>query len=208
MLCLAARLCPNSLQPHELWPARRLCPWGFSRQEYWNGLPCPPPGNLPNPGGQGKMPGPGCAAGHVQTGNSAFLRHSFSAFLTALYRQRIMPFGAIRCLLAPNKSTYTVIFILGVWVFLIYLGLHGVFVAARGLPPVAERGYSLMRCTGFSLRWLLLLQSTGSGCICAQWVQDTGLVTLQHVGSSWTRDQIHVPCTSRQILNHWTTREV
>ena len=23
---------------------------GFSRQEYWNGLPCPPPGNLPNPG--------------------------------------------------------------------------------------------------------------------------------------------------------------
>ena len=94
-----------------------------------------------------------------------------------------MPFGAIKCLLAPNKSTYTVIFILGVWVFLIYLGLHGVFVAARGLPPVAERGYSLMRCTGFSLRWLLLLQSTGSGCICAQWVQDTGLVTLQHVGS-------------------------
>ena len=23
---------------------------GFSRQEYWSGLPCPPPGNLPNPG--------------------------------------------------------------------------------------------------------------------------------------------------------------
>ena len=23
---------------------------GFSRQEYWNGVPCPPPGNLPNPG--------------------------------------------------------------------------------------------------------------------------------------------------------------
>ena len=25
-------------------------PMGFSRQEYWSGLPCPPPGNLPNPG--------------------------------------------------------------------------------------------------------------------------------------------------------------
>ena len=25
-------------------------PWGFSRQEYWSGLPCLPPGNLPNPG--------------------------------------------------------------------------------------------------------------------------------------------------------------
>ena len=23
---------------------------GFSRFEYWSGLPCPPPGNLPNPG--------------------------------------------------------------------------------------------------------------------------------------------------------------
>jgi len=23
---------------------------GFSRQEYWSGLPCPPSGNLPNPG--------------------------------------------------------------------------------------------------------------------------------------------------------------
>jgi len=23
---------------------------GFSRQEYWSALPCPPPGNLPHPG--------------------------------------------------------------------------------------------------------------------------------------------------------------
>ena len=23
---------------------------GFSRQEHWNGLPCPPPGDLPDPG--------------------------------------------------------------------------------------------------------------------------------------------------------------
>ena len=28
-----------------------LHPWGFSRQvEYWSGLPCPLPGNFPNPG--------------------------------------------------------------------------------------------------------------------------------------------------------------
>ena len=25
-------------------------PMGFSRQEYWSGLPCPPPGDLPNLG--------------------------------------------------------------------------------------------------------------------------------------------------------------
>ena len=26
-----------------------LLPMGFSRQEYWSGLPCPPPGDLPDP---------------------------------------------------------------------------------------------------------------------------------------------------------------
>ena len=40
----------NSSQPHGLQPARLLCPWGFSRQEYWSGLSCPPPGDFPNPG--------------------------------------------------------------------------------------------------------------------------------------------------------------
>ena len=25
-------------------------PMGFCRREYWSGLPCPPPGDLPNPG--------------------------------------------------------------------------------------------------------------------------------------------------------------
>ena len=39
-----------SLQPHGLQPARLLCPWGFFRQEYCSGMPCPPQGDLPNPG--------------------------------------------------------------------------------------------------------------------------------------------------------------
>ena len=29
---------------------------GFSRQEYWSGLPCPPPGDLPNPGPKPRSP--------------------------------------------------------------------------------------------------------------------------------------------------------
>ena len=29
---------------------------GFFRQEYWNGLPCPPPGDLPNPGIEPESP--------------------------------------------------------------------------------------------------------------------------------------------------------
>ena len=40
----------DSSQPQGLQPARLLCPSGFSRQEYWSGLPFPPPGDLPNPG--------------------------------------------------------------------------------------------------------------------------------------------------------------
>ena len=31
-------------------PGSFLCPWGFSRQEYWSGLPRPPPRDLPDPG--------------------------------------------------------------------------------------------------------------------------------------------------------------
>ena len=31
-------------------------PLEFSRQEYWNGLPCPPPGDLPNPGIKPRSP--------------------------------------------------------------------------------------------------------------------------------------------------------
>ena len=47
----------------------------------------------------------------------------------------------------------------------IYFWLWWVFVAARGLSLVAASGgYSSWRYTGFSLRWLLLLQSTGSRC--------------------------------------------
>ena len=35
-----------------LWTVALQAPlsMGFSRQEYWNGLPCPPPGDLPNTG--------------------------------------------------------------------------------------------------------------------------------------------------------------
>ena len=37
----------NSLWPHGLYAARLLCLW--DRQEYWSGLPFPPPGDLLDP---------------------------------------------------------------------------------------------------------------------------------------------------------------
>ena len=49
------------------------------------------------------------------------------------------------------------------FILFIYFWLRWVFVAARGLSLVtASGGYSSLRCTGFSLRWLLLLRDTGT----------------------------------------------
>ena len=47
---------PSRFSPVQLcvtpWTAARQAPlsMGFSRQEYWSGLPCPAPGDLPDPG--------------------------------------------------------------------------------------------------------------------------------------------------------------
>ena len=48
-------------------------------------------------------------------------------------------------------------------IYFIYFWLRWVFVAVRSLSLVAASGgYSSLRYAGFSLRWLLLLRSTGS----------------------------------------------
>ena len=41
-----------------LWAVAHQAPlfMGFYRQEYWSGLPCPPPGNLPHPGMEPRSP--------------------------------------------------------------------------------------------------------------------------------------------------------
>ena len=46
-------LCANSLSDSAtLWIVARQASlsMGFSRKEYWSGLPCPSPGDPPNPG--------------------------------------------------------------------------------------------------------------------------------------------------------------
>ena len=56
MCLLSCSVVSNSSRPHGLQPSRLLCPCGFSRQEYWSGLPCPPPEDLPNPGIKPRSP--------------------------------------------------------------------------------------------------------------------------------------------------------
>ena len=49
-----------------LWTVAQQGPlsMGFSRQEYWSGLPCPPPGDLPDPGIEpASLMSPGLAGG-------------------------------------------------------------------------------------------------------------------------------------------------
>ena len=48
VLCLVTQSHLTLLRPHGMQPARLLCPWGFSRQKYWSGLPVPS-GDLSNP---------------------------------------------------------------------------------------------------------------------------------------------------------------
>ena len=64
-VCVCVHACAHTLnclvvsdfqQPHGLQLARLLCPWGFSRQEYWSRVPCVPPGDLPNPGIKPRSP--------------------------------------------------------------------------------------------------------------------------------------------------------
>ena len=48
---MCAKLLPSCLTA-TLWTVTRQAPLSmrFFRQEYWSGLPCPSPGDLPNPG--------------------------------------------------------------------------------------------------------------------------------------------------------------
>ena len=51
-LCLCAKSFSHVRLFVTLWTIAHQAPlsMGFSRQEYYSGLPCPPAGNLPNPG--------------------------------------------------------------------------------------------------------------------------------------------------------------
>ena len=85
---------------------------------------------------------------------------------------------------------------------LFYFWLHWLFVA---VPNTFSRCLVwASHCSVFSCcrAWALGYVSFSS-C-----VTQTGLVYLQQVESSQTRDQTHVPCIGRWSLNHRTIREV
>ena len=71
-----------------------------------------------------------------------------------------------------------------------FLRLHCCHYSQDPLPL-----FSLFVCLG--LHWVFIA-ALGLSPVVVRW----------YVGSSQTRDQTHVPCIGRQILNHWATREI
>ena len=63
-VCMSLCSCMLSRFSHALFATlwtiglQALLSMGFSRQEYWSGLPCPPPGDLPHPGIKHESPVP------------------------------------------------------------------------------------------------------------------------------------------------------
>ena len=88
---------------------------------------------------------------------------------------------------------------------MVALGLH---CCMRAFSSCRGRGYSSLRCTGFLLRWLLLLQSsestyTGFSCCNTQaqqlWLG--GLVIPRHVESSRTKIEFMSPALAGGLLS-------
>ena len=55
IMCVHAQLCPILAIPWTVAHQASLS-MGFSRQEYWSGLPFPPPGDHPDPGIKPRSP--------------------------------------------------------------------------------------------------------------------------------------------------------
>ena len=78
--------CFTCVQPFvTLWTVACQAPLslGFSRQEYWSGLPCPPPGDLPNPGIEPASP---ALAGRFFTTSTTWEAHIMRIYVIYIYR--------------------------------------------------------------------------------------------------------------------------
>ena len=66
--------CPTLCDPMDCSPHQTSLFKAFSRQEYWSGLPCPSPGDLPNPGIEHVSP---ALAGELFTTSTTWEAHIY-----------------------------------------------------------------------------------------------------------------------------------
>ena len=100
--------------------------------------------------------------------------------------------------------------------FYLFLAVLGLCCYPQAFHQLWRSGVTLSSgAWGFSLKWLLLLQSTSfrhkGFSSCSMWAQQLwhkSLVTWRHLGSSLNRDRTGVPCSGRQTApNHRAARE-
>ena len=138
----------------------------------------------------------------------------------------IFPYQIRQCLLLERTKTITSFYFTLFYFILLYsilfysvlfiFWLHWVFVACVGFLQLQRAGATLCcgaqasHCGGFSCCGAQALGVRAS-VVAARRLSSCGTraqLPHRHVGSSRTRDQTHVPCIGRQILNHCATREV
>ena len=160
------------------WTAALQAPLSleFSRQEGWSGPPCPPPGDLPDPGPH-KAPPNGFSS------SSNFLRALHTVFRSCCPVLK----SCQQCtkLLVSLLSHQYLLF--SDFIFIFNLSVSGLLLWGVGFSPVVAPGR----------------QSKPELDCCSLWGELP--YSMCDLNSS-TRDRTWVPCAGRQILNHWTTR--
>ena len=121
------------------------------------------------------LPGPGWSfLPFLRTAFSPKTPHNLTCSSSPLGLEEVGgPGSPLEAAWEPNSQSFFFFFFINLF---IYYWLHWVLAAARGLSlVVASGGHSSLRCAGFSLRWLLLLGSTGSRrpgfSSCGTWAQ-------------------------------------
>ena len=92
-MCLVTQPCPAICDPVDCSPQAPLT-MSFSRQEYWSGLPFPPPGDPPDPGMEAVSP-----ASQADSLSIDPLRKPSSIYTSILLSQFVPPFSS------PSLST-------------------------------------------------------------------------------------------------------
>ena len=87
-MCMCAKFLKSCPTLCDLWTVAHQAPlsMGFSRQEHWSGLPCLPPGDLPNPGTEPSSPASPALVGGFFTTSASWedlLKYSWHVILVS-----------------------------------------------------------------------------------------------------------------------------
>ena len=130
---------------------------GFSRQEYWNGLPCPPPGGLPHPGIEPASLTSPARAGGVFTTSTTWEAHRYES--RSVVSDSLRPQGPYSPWNSPVQNTRV-----------------GSLPLLQRIFPIQELNAALLRC-----RWIFYqLSCQGSPGMCKHIQACIGAHTHRH----------------------------